>query len=318
MSTQPDPYHVEPGDLITAQLFNGLQDKIKQDTAGEIKKAIEGLHKVGQSGDADKLGGSTPDELEERILKRALAEIPKRSGYKRIFKRLEKKDEPEIVNHGLGALPLVDVYQLDYFEVVCGDHEDKENKFVNFYLYHSDETELRSAAENEKRKITIETSEEGQFVYKIKWVDMLKDLGVTYTPSQSIGDVVTEFWQALFKKPNDKFDVDQYCNSPWFEKCCGENRSMAQIQQRDNIDELWFQMRPRKTINFPYPPPLAVEGDKPANFPNNLEVVHLDFDNLGVKLIGDPFYRAKNVEQGLPGPEDIDQEELKLMLLLKV
>lgn len=318
MSTEPNPYHVEPGDLITAQLFNGLQDQIKKDTADEIKKAIEGLHKVDQSGDSEKLGGSTPDELEERILKRALAEIPKRSGYKRIFKRLEKKDEPEIVNHGLGAFPLVDVYQLDYFEVVCGDHEDKENKFVNFYLYHSDETELRSATDGEKRKIIIETSEEGQFVYKIKWVDMLKDLGVTYTPSQSIGDVVTEFWQALFKKPNDKFDVDQYCNSPWFEKCCGENRSMAQIQQRDNIDELWFQMRPRKTINSPYPPPLAVEGDRPANFPNNVEVVHLDFDNIGVKLLGDPFYRAKNVEQGLPGPEDIDQEELKLMLLLKV
>jgi hypothetical protein len=132
MSTQPDPYHVEPGDLITAQLFNGLQDKIKKDTTDEIKKAIEALHKVDQSGDSEKLGGKTPDELEERILKRALAEIPKRTGYKRIFKRLEKKDEPEIVWHGLRNFPLVDVYQLDYFEVICGDDEDKENKFVNF------------------------------------------------------------------------------------------------------------------------------------------------------------------------------------------
>jgi hypothetical protein len=316
MSTEPNPYHVEPGDLITAQLFNGLQDQIKKDTADEIKKAVHDLHKVDQSGDADKLGGSSPDELEERILKRALAEIPKRTGYKRIFKRLEKRDEPEIVNHGLGAFPLIDVYQLDYFRVVCGDDEDKEDKFVNFYLYHSDETELKSAVPGGK-KVIIETSQEGQFVFKIKWVDMLKDLGVTYTPSQSIGDLVTEFWQALFKKPNDKFDVDQYCNSPWFEKCCGENRSMAQIQQRNNLDELWFQMRARKTINFPYPNPVVTSPPSPpSNFPNNLEVVHLDFDNLGVKLLGDPFYVAKTSE--LPGKDDINTAELKIMLLLKV
>ena len=77
MSTQPDPYHVEPGDLITAQLFNGLQEKIKKDTAEEVQKAIKALHKVDQSGDSDKLGGKTADELEDRILKRALAEIPK-------------------------------------------------------------------------------------------------------------------------------------------------------------------------------------------------------------------------------------------------
>jgi hypothetical protein len=312
MSTEPNPYHVEPGDLITAQLFNGLQDKIRKDTTDEIKKAIEALHKVNQSGDADKLGGSTPDELEERILKRALAEIPKRSGYKRIFKRLEK-DEPEIVNHGLRSFPLVDVYQLDYFEVVCGDHEEKENKFVNFYLYHSDETELKFGTAGDRRKIIIETSEEGQYVFKIKWVEMLKDLDITYTPSQSIGDVVTEFWQALFKKPNDKFAVDQYCNSPWFEKCCGENRSMYQIQQRDNIDELWFQMRARKTINFPYPEPI---NPRPANFPNNVEVVHLDFDNIGVKLLNDPFYTPDIVGQA--EAPNINTKELKIMLLLKV
>jgi len=314
MSTQPDPYHVEPGDLITAQLFNGLQDKIKKDTAEEIDKAIKALHKVDQSGDSDKLGGSTSDELEERILKRALQEIPKRTGYKRIFKRLEKKGEPEIVWHGLGNFPVVDVYQLDYFKVVCGDDEDKEDQFVNFYLYHSDETELRSAADKTK-KIIIESSSEGQFVYKIKWVDMLKDLGVTYTQTQSLGDVVTEFWQALFRKPNDKFDPDQYCNSPWFEKCCGENRSMAQIEQRDNLDELWFQMRPRKTINFPYPGPTPAAATAPSNFPNNVEVVHLDFDNIGVKLLADPFYETG---PDRPTPNDINVNELKLMLLLKV
>jgi hypothetical protein len=235
-----------------------------------------------------------------------------------IFKRLEK-DKPEIVNHDLKALPLVDAYQLDYFEVVCADGEDKENKFVNFYLYHSDETEQKSATPNDKRKLIIESSDDSQFVFKIAFEKMLSLVGVKYTPSQSIADVVTEFWQKLFAKPNDKFDVDQYCNSPWFEKCCGDNRSIETLQQRGNWNELWFQMRARKTINFPYTTLGLTQSplEWPATFPNNLEVVHLDFDNIGVRLLRDPFY-AKELLATATEPKKINEKELKVMLLLKV
>jgi len=323
MSTEPNPYHVEPGDLITAQLFNGLQDQIKKDTTDEIKKAIEALHRVDQSGDADKFGGSTPDELEDRILKRALAEIPKRRGYKRIFKRLEKKDVPEIVNHGLGLFPLVDVYQLDYFEVVCGDHEDKENKFVNFYLYHHpDEIELKSTKTTGPKKIIIESTQEGQYVFSISFETMLKELEIDYSDErQSIGDLVSQFWEELFKAPSDQFDPDQYCNSPFFEKCCGDNRSIGMLKQRKNWDNLRFQMRPRKTINFPYPgvgnPPINPAATEwKAGFPNNLEVVHLDFNKIGLNLLEKPFY-PKDL-QPVGGEEKINRDELKIMLLLKV
>jgi len=89
MSTDPNRYKVAPGDLITAQLFNDLQDKIKQDTTDEIKKAIDALTNVAQSGDSSKFGGKTPEEFKKEVLDEALAVIPKRSGYKRVFKRLE-------------------------------------------------------------------------------------------------------------------------------------------------------------------------------------------------------------------------------------
>jgi len=88
---------------------------------------------------------------------------------------------------------------------------------------------------------------------------------------------------------------------------------MSQIQQRDNLDELWFQMRARKTINFPYPEPI---NPRPANFPNNVEVVQLDFNNIGVKLLNDPFYTPDVL--GYPAAPNINKNELKLMLLLKV
>lgn len=320
MSTVPDPYKVSPGDLITAKLFNGLQDKIGKDTADQIKKAIDGITNVQQAGDSEKLGGKTPDDLEKTIIDQVLAKLAKKTGYRLILKRLEV-NKPEIVNHGLGAFPLVDAYQLDYFEVVCADGEDKENKFVNFYLYHSTETEQKSAATPpEKRKLFIEKSDDSEFAFKIRFEDVLKWFEIPYAnTSQSIGDLVAEFWQQLFKKPSDKFDVDQYCNSPWFEKCCGDNRSIGMLKQRDDWDELWFQMRARKTINSPYPvPQLAVTSTEwPAVFPNNLEVVHLDFDNIGINLLGDPYYPPA-LQPDAAGEERINRKELKVMLLLKV
>lgn len=314
MST--DPYKVSPGDLITANLFNGLQEKIKEDTSGQIEEAIKGITKVNQAGDSDKLGGKTPGDFEKTIIDQVLAKLAKKTGYRLIFKRLQL-NEWDTVPHDLGAFPLVDAYQLDYFEVVCADGDDKHNKFVNFYLYHSTETELKSAATPaEKRKIFIEKSDGSEFVFKIRFEDMLKWFEIPYANNnQSISDLLAEFWQQLFKKPNDKFDVDQYCNSPWFEKCCGDNRSIGIIKQRDDWDELWFQMRARKTINFPYPG-LPANAQHPSVFPNNIEVVHLDFNNIGIRLLKDPFYAA--LAPANPAHDDIAKNELKVMLLLKV
>lgn len=313
MST--DPYKVSPGDLITASLFNGLQNKVKEDTAGQITEAIKGITKVAQAGDAEKLGGKSPAELEKKLIDRALEEIQRRSGYAMIFKRLEV-NKPKVVNHDLKTFPLVDAYQLDYFEVVCADGDEKEDKFVNFYLYHSDEGEQKRVGDP-KKKITIESSKDDEFVFKIRFDRMLDRLGIKYTPSQSIADVVTEFWETLFKRPNDRFDPDQYCNSPWFEKCCGDNRAMSTLQGRDNLDQLFFKMMARKTINFPAPPATAATESQ-ALYPNNLEVVHLDFENIGVRLLAKPFYDKTLIANDANNDTQINQDELKVMLLLKV
>jgi len=311
MSTEQ--YKVAPGDLITAKLFNGLQDQIGKDITDQVTGAINAIKHVPQSGDADKFGNLSPEEWEKKIIDRALAEIPKRTGYRMIFKILKEGVE-ETIQHDLKAFPLVDAYQLDYFEVVCADGDEKDDRhdqFVNFYLYHTSETELKPITANPTRKkIIIEPSDDDHFNFKIPFEEMLKLYGVEYTSSQSLGDIVVEFWDKFFTKPNDRFDPDQYCHSPWFEKCCGENRSYAMLKQRGNWDEIWFQMRARKTINFPAP---SVANETPQLFPNNLEVVHLNFNQIGVKLRKRPFFPAAP-----PPPPDINQDELKIMLLLKV
>jgi hypothetical protein len=321
MST--DPYKVSPGDLITAKLFNGLQDKINHDTDEQIKKAIKAINNVPQSDDSGRLGGKTPDEFEKTIIDEVLAKLAKKTGYKLVFKRLQK-GEWDTVNHDLGVLPVVDAYQFDYFEVLCPDDDKKENKFVNFYIYHSTETEQKSAKSTGPKKLYIEKSDGSEFVFKIRFEQMLRWFEIPYdNNSQSIGDLVAEFWQRLFKKPNDTFDVDQYCNSPWFEKCCGENRSIGTLKQRGDWDELWFQMRPRKTINFPYPFAANADGNPlpgvewPAAFPNNIEIVHLDFNNIGIRLLQAPYYAKALRPDAVDGEEKIERSELKVMLILK-
>jgi hypothetical protein len=69
-------------------------------------------------------------------------------------------------------------------------------------------------------------------------------------------------------------------------------------------------MRARKTIGFPHLP----TTEKKIIFPNNVEVVHLDFNNIGIRLLDKPVY-----PDNLGGQDPlINLEELKVMLLLKV
>src|SRR5882724_4811135 len=103
----PEPYvNTQPGDLITANLFNGLQSTIRQDIADQVKKAIDALKTVDNSGDSAKLGGKTPKELENEIIQKALAEIPKRTGYRMLF-RLLRTGRETVIEHKLKACPLV-------------------------------------------------------------------------------------------------------------------------------------------------------------------------------------------------------------------
>ena len=139
------------------------------------------------------------------------------------FKVLKVGTE-NIIEHNLGDAPLVDVYQLNYFPVICSEDDQKSDPWVNFYLYHSSEKRLRLEAE--KPAIEIESAK-GPF-HRILFSDMLTRYNVSYTEDSTLDDLETEFWKALFGEPNDSFDDDQYCHSPWFDRCC-EKRGRSLI-----------------------------------------------------------------------------------------
>jgi hypothetical protein len=306
-----------PGDSITAEDWNDLQSKIQDDIAKKVKDAVDAKTSVANADNAAKLENKSAKEVEDEAVEKALAVLPTRTGYKMIFKRLTQDDE-KVIKHELKACPLVDVYQLDYFEVICAKGEDKEDQsdvFVNFYLYNSREQKLKF----ETKSIEIEPADVKRHPFKISFASMLDLFGVEYTETQSLDDLETEFWKKFFSGLNDEFDEDQYCHSPWFEKCCGEKRSVKTLKDSGAWDDIWFKMMPRKTINYlagetlntdgtPVPAPPST-GPTPA--PTQIQVAHFDFDTLGIKLLDAPVYPTEL-------PPEVNKDELKVMLLLKV
>lgn len=268
-----------PGDLLTAGDWNDLQLKIREDIASQIKAAVEKINKVSLADNAHKLDNQTSDELAKAILEQARQELPKRTGYQRMFKRL-KKDEEKVVKHNLGGCPLVDIYLLDSFEVVCSEDDQKNQERVYFYLYHSSERKIRftPVGSTASPGPGVEIEPTGATPFRISFADMLAYYKVKYSDSSTLEDLETEFWQAFLGEPNDDFDDDQFCHSPWFDRCCGERRTVADLKSRGDWDELWFKIKPRKMINSQV---LGTNWDAPQN----IQVAHFDFNKLGITFM---------------------------------
>ena len=333
MATETTPYVPQnPGDLITAEAWNEMQIKVKEDIAKQIQEAIPKVDNVPNANNAHKLENQTPEELTNAILEKARQELQKRSGYKMLFKRLvwdadKGKGEEKVVKHDLAAAPLVDVYQLDYFKVVCSEDEEKHLAWTNFYLYHTSEKKIRFTPTGGGTAETIEIEPKDSHPYRIPFSEMLSLYKVEYTDTTSLDDLVNEFWKALFADPNDEFDESQFCYSPWFDKCCCDQRTVADLKSRGDWDDLWFQMRPSKNILY-----IASETETTTvderrdtvaaieSTPTITRVVHFDFNTLGIKLLAAPNFPAAQTQPlgETNALEPVNPLELKLMVLLKV
>jgi hypothetical protein len=282
-----EPYvPAQPGGLITAELWNEMQRRIYGDIGTRIEKAVADLKRVDRSGDAEKLGGKTAEELAKEIVARALGEIPKRTGYRRVFARLpvvNPNPAPPVeyveIKHELKAYPLVDVYQLDAFPVICRADNESGLAWVNFYLYHSSEKRIG-------RPEAVVIQESRGPVFRLPFFATLAELGVEYQDDDSLADLVNEFWKKLFSAPNGEFDERQYCHSPWWQRCCSDDRTVADIRRAGDENDLWVKLQPRKTINYPSLPVGIVPPEtNGVPVPPDLEVVHFDLDTLGIRMI---------------------------------
>jgi len=292
MANETTPYiSRNPGDLVTAEDWNELQRKIKSDIGKQVGDAIKNLTTVQNSENTHKIDNQTADELTDAILEKAKQELPLRTGYQRLFKRV-KTTEELVIKHNLAAYPLVDLYQLDEFDVICSEDEVKTRMMTLFYLYHTGEKKIRLKVDG-GGTVTVTIEPDGETPFRIPFSEMLSLYKVSYNDNSSLDNLVTEFWEAFFAAPNDDFDDDTYCRSPWFDKCCGDQRTVGELKQRGEWDDLWFKIMPRKTVN------LNVDSEAPAQ----IQVRQFDLNTIGIKFLVE-------IQEGAA--------ELPLLALLKV
>jgi hypothetical protein len=329
MADTPAPYipHTA-GDLITAEDWNAMQVDVRQDIATQIATSIANVKDVAHATNADTLAGMTLAQLTQAILDQVFAQLPKRTGYMRVFCNL-KVHTDKIIQHNLKAYPVTDLYQLDYFEVVCAKSDKPEDavaEWVLFYLYHANERRLRIPPHTDA--IDIETDPKFRILWKTL-IDYFKDQELLdYDDNTTLDDLEVDFWRAMFKSPpNDEFDPDSYCHSPWFEKCCGEKRTVADLTKHGDFDDIYLKIMPQKTINFTPVTVTQTDPDAGAGVePTNVRVSQLDLDTVVLRLLEPPLY-APSFGQGSTGTDGKTpvlpvlgdfKNRLPVMLLLKV
>ena len=292
MTNETAPYITRnPGDLVTAEDWNELQRRVKTDIGQQVEEALQNLETVQNSENTHKIDNQTADELTNAILEKVRQELPARTGYLRMFKRA-KKTEDLVIKHNLAANPVVDLYQLEAFEVICSEDEIKSKMNVLFYLYHTGEKKIRTKVDGGTTETAV-IEPEGETPFRIAFSEMLSLYKVNYNDNSSLDNLVTEFWEAFFAAPNDEFEDDRYCRSPWFDKCCGDQRTVGELKQRGEWDDLWFKVMPRKTVNATAPPEAPAE----------IQVRQFDLNTIGVRVLAAATDRIT---------------ELPLMLVLKV
>jgi len=318
-----------PGDLITAENMNAMQIDIRGDIAKQVADGVAGKKDIEHATSADQLGTMTLADVTQHILGLALAEIAKRTGHMQVFCNL-KVGVDKIVEHKLKAYPIADVYQLDYFLAVCAKDDmpgDAQAQWTLFYLYHANERRLRIPPGTDP--IDIETDPKFRVLWKNLLDQFQEEKLLEYTDDTTLDDLEVDFWRAMFSAPNDSFDPDASCHSPWFEKCCGERRTIGDLKKHGDFDDIYLKIKRRKTINYAKTsatPDPAQPYDWYQPEPTNVRVSQLDLDTVALRLLDPPTYPVFPTTTGkepptgrtpiVALPADFAQH-LPVMLLLK-
>jgi hypothetical protein len=311
-----------PGDLITAEDWNAMQVDVRQDIAAQIVSGIAGVKNVDHATNADQLGGMSLQDLTKSILDQVFATLPKRTGYMQVFCNL-KLHTDRLIQHKLKAFPVTDLYQLDYFPAVCAKSDKPDGsraEAVLFYLYHADERRLRIPAPGGAPGATTVVDIETDPKFRMLWKSLIDQFSeqklLEYDDDTTLDDLEVDFWRAMFKPPlNDEFDPDAYCHSPWFEKCCGEKRTVGELKKHGDFDDIYLKIKPQKTVNL-----ITSPGGQPNTpEPTNVRVSQLDFDTVVLNLVDVPLYPNVSTQQPPPPAPPTGYEKiLPIMLLLKV
>lgn len=219
-----------PGDLITAEDWNLLQEKIQTDIGAKIadtkKEIIEG--EVATAGNAKKFGGLDPNEWQTRQDKRyVMREDYITAGeYRRYFKQADEgsggKIEPVVIEHMLNRYPIIEVYKLaQLFETEpAGTDKPFDWKKVRFLVYYA--SKMDPVAE------LLHTESSDWFYWGDPLTYWLERFDVRPEKTQAFEDLLNDFWGQMFNPglEQDQFKRESFGHSThiakWMDKSVGD------------------------------------------------------------------------------------------------
>ena len=283
MSTvEESPYIArDPGDLITAEDWNDVQLKIQKDIDGRIDHAkaeikTEGVDRATNAEHfANKSEGEFVDGLDERYAPK-VHDHEGMSVYRRYIKEFTTDPglNEVLLHHDLGRFPLVDVYELlPVLESAGKKDQDLRNCKLLFYYGHEDADKLNLWVKVGRERVPI----------GLPFEEVLREIGVKYEDDDTIEDVLNDLWQAFMADPNDEI---KHCETPWVTECCGERRTVADLKQADQWDDLHLGIRPRKCVRG---------ADLAEGVGCQLEVSHVNYKTLHIKC-GDALLENSPVD----------------------
>jgi hypothetical protein len=276
-----DPYvEFYPGDLITAEGMNEMQNEIKKDIQDKIEVAKEEIREgeVATAGNAKKFGGLEPSEWEakqdERYVMRA--DYQAAGHYRRYFKQADKalsggKIEPVVIEHKLHRYPIVEVYKLaQLFTAEPTKDKDKtyDWKVVRFLVYYV--SKIDPVAE------LLRTESSDWFYWGDRLTYWLDRFGVKPAKTQAFEDLLNDFWGHMFNPglEQDQFKGESFGHSGHIEKWL--DKSVGDLMKGGRWEDLRVAIRPQ--LVSPSPDPVTDDPDA------DLQVFHLSQNAVEIQV----------------------------------
>jgi len=289
--TEVQPYlPAEPGDAVSAEIWNGLQITIREDIADQVAAAKADIVKTGvqHADDADQFSHRSDTQWVSELDKRYAPIGHSHEGpaaYRRYLKHFSTEPGMDgvLLRHNLGSFPLIDIYEL--MPVTNGKDNSQEYKLF-FYYGHADEEDYGLSVRVGRERVRL----------GLHFERVLAELKVAYTDDSSIGDVLNDMWDALRKDPNDEL---AHGHSPWIEQCCGESRTVAELKRTQQWVDLYLAIKPAKLTELHR----SGSGDAGQRF--FVETTHVDYDTILLQV------------SGFTTGDNHDHDKTDLMVLLR-
>lgn len=275
-----------PGDLITSENWNEVQELIKNDIADQVGRVETSLNEFKEKPvDAEKFDGNTPDEWTKEFDDRYVQHAELEAGwgeYRRYFKQIDRQladdsFEPAIIKHNLHRYPVVNIFELAKLEYTISgettavtDNDGNEVKFLVYYSGHRDPVaeKLMTLGEDD-----------------VHWGDplslILEQFGMSPNPEQYFDDVLNDLWGHMFDPglSQDHFKRVSYGHSEYIQtEILDKDRTVEQLTGKHGIwDDLRMAIRPQM---IPVGPSFA---DISPVYPL-VQVFHLSQDILEIRV----------------------------------